>query len=272
MRPAKSSNPERAFGGPPRDVTDVFVSIIIPVHNAERHLRKCVRNVRRYTSLPHELIIVDNASRDGAREYARTLSDAKVMAFSRNRGFARAVNAGMRLAKGDFFLWLNSDALVTPEWLEGLLAHWFSQKRVAGVGPCTDCHPVPQFCVPPPAEEKDIVPFSVAWRLRNIGRAKEVIGLTGFCFLTAREVVRKLGWLDRRFFPAGFEDYDFCVRARKAGYKIILAEDVYVHHAGGGSYESAEEKERVLEKTRRMFIAKWGRRLAVPYLRKLESL
>ncbi|HRY28603.1 MAG TPA: glycosyltransferase family 2 protein [Elusimicrobiota bacterium] len=247
------------------------LSIILVSYNTLPYVKRCLENVRQRVRRPHEIVCVDNASRDGIAAYMAARPRLKFRRLPENRGFAAAMNEGMRMADGDLFLWLNADALLTEGAVERMIAVLGRRSDVAGVGPCTDIPPLPQGCVPAPRRTADVERVAMAWRLRHAGQVEEVRGLTGFCFLTTRKAVARVGRLDERFYPAGYEDYDFCARALRKGFRFLLAREVFVHHDGRCSYRSRSHWKRIWTENRRRFIAKWGRRFAVPYLAELCS-
>jgi GT2 family glycosyltransferase len=95
------------------------VSIVIPVYNGRELLEKLLDSIRRQTSPPLEVIVVDNGSSDGAPE-AAARAGARVVAMGRNAGFAAAVNRGIREARGEGIALINSDVELAVDWLEQL--------------------------------------------------------------------------------------------------------------------------------------------------------
>ncbi len=80
------------------------------------------------------------------------------------------------------------------------------------------------------------------------------------CTLIKREVIEKLGGLDERFAPGNFEDDDYCLRAQEAGFKTVIAKDVFIHHFGSKSFKADGEKKYAerLAVNKNIFIEKWG--------------
>ncbi|MBK7500134.1 MAG: glycosyltransferase family 2 protein [Ignavibacteriales bacterium] len=80
------------------------------------------------------------------------------------------------------------------------------------------------------------------------------------CTLIKREVIEKIGGLDERFTPGNFEDDDFCLRAQLAGYKTVIAQDVFIHHFGSKSFKADGEKKYAerLKINHKIFVDKWG--------------
>jgi GT2 family glycosyltransferase len=192
----------------------------------------------------------------------------RVISNPENRFFAGGNNQGMRVARGEYIVLLNADTLVTPGWLEGLIACARRDSRVGLVGPYTNQAAGLQVVWPPVYAGKDDLPaWSRAWARDHAGRTRLVPWLIGVCLLIPRAVIEKIGFLDERFGPGGFEDYDYCLRVRLAGYEAAIAEDVYIHHFGGKGYVNMRYED-LRGGNRRIYWEKWNQwsrdRLARP--------
>ncbi len=247
----------RALGRPrgPRALT----SIIVPCVDGLRWTRECLEAVKQHTQSPYEIIVVDNASADGTGAWARR-AGARVIRNKTNLGFAKAINQGMTAARGRWLVWLNNDVVVTPGWLERLIDCAERAPWIAAVGPCTDVTVGSQRVAAPPFKTaRDLAMFSEAWALRYAGQAEGVPRLTGFCVLIKREAVRLVGLLDERFGIGTYEEFDYCLRLRQAGYDLAVARDVFVRHHGHKSFRSFAAMAEQARLNRELFLDKWCR-------------
>ena len=115
-------------------------SIIRLSYNTEDYTRLCIESIRNFTPRgSYELIVIDNASRDGSLAYLRAQKDLRLVENAENRGFPAACNQGMALAmpRNDLLL-LNSDTIVTPHWLENLQAALHSAENIGAAGCVTN--------------------------------------------------------------------------------------------------------------------------------------
>ncbi|MBI5624197.1 MAG: glycosyltransferase family 2 protein [Elusimicrobia bacterium] len=236
-----------------------LASIIIPVRDGLRYTRECLESLERTTAAPYEVIVVDNGSKDGTAAWVRRRPRTRVIRNRENLGFARAVNQGMSAAKGRYLVWLNNDVVLTEGWLERLIAAAERAPWIGAVGPCTNVTVGSQRVTSVPYRDTGLGLrlFAEAWRLNHRGRAEGVHRLTGFCVLLKRSAVEKTGLLDERFGLGCYEEFDYCLRLRQAGFDLAVAKDVYVHHHGHRTFSSREAMVRQAEANREVFLDKW---------------
>lgn len=252
-----------------------LASLITPVFNRADYTLRCIESVRRNTTTPFEWIIVDNASSDSTPRELRKIAAKdrriKIVRNERNLGFAPAVNQGLRKAKGDVLVVLNNDVIVPPGWLEGLVSTLDQDSGLGAAGPCTnqaaDVHQHRHARY----EIKDFDSFATAWAMRYAGRVREMHRLIGFCMALRREAVEQIGLLDERFRIGGYEDYDYSLRLRQAGWRLALVEQVFLHHFGHVSYKNDDAWLKTAEANREVFLDKWTRK-SLEFLDDLSDL
>lgn len=183
----------------------------------------------------------------------------EVIRNEKNVGFPAGCNQGINQARGRYLLFLNNDTVVTSGWLEGLVAGALHEWPAVGmVGPVTNYAPdaqgvrpdyeLPLPQSPAPAADKNDPPsaaaegtsgmeaFAARRRREFGGRLLDVRRLTGFCLLVRREVFERAGAFDERYGLGFFDDDDLCVRAREAGFRLVVAPGVYLHHFGSRTF------------------------------------
>jgi GT2 family glycosyltransferase/tetratricopeptide (TPR) repeat protein len=265
--------PEAWFAGPP-PTGDELASVIILAHNELAYTKLCLDSVLTHTTGAYELILVDNGSTDGTHGYFEEVqarpgpSRVEVIRNDQNRGFAAGVNQGLAAARGDSLVLLNNDTVVTPGWLGELVRRSLTDwPRVGLVGPVTNYTAEPQQVAPGYSDLAGLDDFARRRRAEFAGRSLEVPRLTGFCLLVRREALDAAGGaLDERYGLGFFEDDDLGTAARAAGYRLLVALDVYVHHFGSRTFaglglDTAAQLRGNLEKYR----AKWGEAAAAGY-------
>lgn len=239
-------------------------SIVVLSFDSLAFTRLCLESVLANTEAPaFELIVVDNGSSDGSREYLEELAkrDARVtlLANEENAGFPAACNQGLAAARGEVLVLLNSDTIVAPGWLSRLGAYLDGEADL--VGPVTNR--IGNEAEVPVAYETygDFLREAGARASKRRGETFEIPTLTMFCLAMRRPAWEAIGPLDESFGVGTLEDDDYSMRARKAGLRLRCAEDVLVHHFGEGSFGKLfgnGEYGRLLERNREQYERKWG--------------
>ena len=180
-----------------------------------------------------------------------------------NRGYPTAVNQGLSAALGDFLVFLDNDAVVTDGWLDQLVALTEADPAIGLTGPMSNSAVYPQLVEHVPYTDLDQMPaFAASWRDRHRGQWFNVGKLAGFCLLMKRAVYEKVRGLDESF-VAGFADDDLAERARRAGFQLAVAHDLFVHHFGGRTVAaSGIDAESLLDEDQRAVRGQVGLALA----------
>jgi GT2 family glycosyltransferase len=210
---------------------------------------------------------VDNGSSDGSAEFLAAQPDVQLIRNAENLGAPQARNQGIPLARGQWIGFLDNDVMVTPGWLGRMLWHGAVDPRVGCVCPMADraAHgqQVPYEGGASPAE---VAAFAARQALEHARRGLYKTIFPSFCVLVRRDVVERIGGFDARFSPWGFEDDDFSLRARLAGFRSRLALDVFVRHeAYGNDAAKADRHSRLLTRNWERFVEKWSRGAAPAY-------
>lgn len=232
--------------------------MVIPLHNCLALTRECLRTLQ--ASLPsglsHEIILVDDDSSDGTREWLKGLSlsnglktlsgSCRVVLNERNLGFAGACNRGAAAAQGEFLFFLNNDLVLPPGWLEPMLDGFARLPRAGVVGNVqlnhstreidhagifigADGKPAHAKTVPEaPAATPDHAPMTA---------------VTAACVVIPRGFFTELGGFDENFRNGG-EDVDFCFRARAAGRTTWVAlKSTVLHHVSATPGRKSRDEE-----------------------------
>jgi GT2 family glycosyltransferase len=215
-----------------------FTSIVVPVHNQLSYTRQCIEAVDARTPAGSwELIVVDNASSDGTFEALSGASlrngTLRVIRNEANLGFGLACNQGMDLARGEGVVLLNNDAIVLGDWLPALWAPLPEAPEGGMSGPITNFgRPSQTRQLPEPRNEEDAGRIFAEWTRSHAGAYIETDVLSGFCLLMSRQVIDRLGGFDPCYGLGYFEDDDYSLRARLAGFALWICEEVLVYHHG----------------------------------------
>ena len=240
-----------------------LVSIVILTYNELDCTKACVESIRRHTPEPHEMIFVDNGSTDGTVKWLRQLvrdnPACRLIENGRNLGFAKGCNQGIEAASGEYILLLNNDTVVTKDWLSGMLECLTGVPDAGIVGPMTNrISGIQQVEVAGYDALEGLDAYARLFREKNRHRRIEARRLVGFCMLFRRSLADAIGLLDESFGTGNFEDDDFCARAVLAGYRNVIAGDVFIHHAGSRSFIGNRiDYGTAMTGNRRIYARKW---------------
>ncbi|MDP4025838.1 glycosyltransferase [Methylobacterium sp. NEAU 140] len=257
--PMLAPEPEEWDALPPcLSITDADVVVIVPVYKGRgetlRAIHACLA-ARQRTKMT--LLAINDRSPDpeltGDLAALARRGLFHLVENERNMGFVRSVNRGLSLRQGKAVVLLNSDAQVFGDWLDRLVTHAEARPRVGSITPLSNNATIcsyPKFNANNGMQLEIARPELDAVVARiNRGRAVEVPTGVGFCMYMTAESLAAVGGLDEEAFGKGYgEENDWCMRARKLGFSNLLAEDVFVYHAGqisfgldeGGEYDQGQ--------------------------------
>ncbi len=244
------------------------VSIVIPVYNNWEYTARCLISINATASkIPFEVILVDDASSDETQKRFSDIAGLQYLPQPENRGFIASCNAGARVAKGQYLVFLNNDTEVTPGWLDHLIDPFqctpdlglAGAKLIYPDGSLQECGGI-------------ILNDGSGW---NYGRhdqadrpeyeyARDVDYCSGACIALPAALFRELDGFDTHFMPAYYEDTDLAFRVRDRGLRVMVQPQcVVTHHEGVSSgTELTAGIKKFQEVNREKFQQRWKSRLS----------
>jgi GT2 family glycosyltransferase/tRNA A-37 threonylcarbamoyl transferase component Bud32 len=227
-----------------------------------------------------EVVVVDNGSKDGSPDaIAEKFPRVRLIRNAVNRGFAAAVNQAMDAARGRYFLLLNSDARLSPEAVDLLRAHLDAHPDVGMIAPqllhedgrkqhSFDNFPSLATVFLNKSLLRLLAPGKFPSKRQEFAEPRDVESVIGACMMVRRELVEKIGPLDEAYFLF-LEETDWCLRAWRAGYRVVFLPAAKVTHLQGRSRDKVRVRARI-EYTRSLFTYfRKNRPLSSPVLRAL---
>ncbi|WEK53890.1 MAG: bifunctional glycosyltransferase family 2 protein/class I SAM-dependent methyltransferase [Candidatus Cohnella colombiensis] len=235
-------------------------SIVILTFNQLDDTKACIDSIRRFTERgTYELIVVDNLSTDGTREWLAEQRDILTIYNDENVGFPKGNNMGINVAAGDSILLLNNSVIVTENWLSLMDECLYSSDRVGAVGPITNSAYSYQDRPVHYSSVDEMLRYARANNISDASKWEPRIKLIGFAMLIKREVIEQIGLMDEQYSPRFCEDSDYSVRILKAGYQLMLCNNVFIHHNPSVSSDiSTTTMQEHLTESRNKFRDKWG--------------
>lgn len=237
-----------------------LVSIVMLSWNAVQFTRLALESIREHTTGDYEVIIIDNGSGPETVDWLKTLQDVRVIYNTENRGYAGGNNQAMAAARGEYVVLLNNDVVVTEGWLEDLLGAF---DRVPGLGisaPRSNRIAGDQIVAEAVYDNvEQMHEFAHGRRAEFRGQGYLTDRAIGLCLCVDRRVIEEIGGFDERYGAGNFEDDDFCLRARAAGYRIFVCNDVFIHHFGSQTFAANKvDWTATMRDNWSKFAAKWG--------------
>jgi GT2 family glycosyltransferase len=240
--------------GEPHTGLDV-IDIVIPVYRGEAETRTCLESVlAARVRNPCEVVVIDDASPEPSlAAWLRELAGSgriTLIVHEINRGFVASVNEGMELHPDRDVVLLNSDTEVADGWIDRLAAH---PRHDPAIGTVTPFSTNATICSYPRTLADNALPrgettarLDATFAAANPGHCIDIPTAVGFCMYITRRCLEKVGSFDAERYGAGYgEEVDFCMRAARAGFRNVLAADVFVRHVGEVSFGDAGSGRRL---------------------------
>ena len=248
-----------------------LVSVIIVTHNGENYIRRCLCSIFNQNYHPIEIIVVDNASQDATVDLIRQdFPDCRLIILKKNRHYAGALNRGLKVARGKYFLLLNQDIELAPECITALQVKMKTTPQAGAVSPLMKFASLPWF----------INGLGNHIRNRNwgsdnfincvdVGQFQELKELPSACFgavFISREALNEVGRLDEGY-SSFYEDVDWSFRCWYQGFRVVPAPEAVVYHEFGASYPEGRKLIFVVKNRLRLVLKLFHGRIRLGFLK-----
>jgi glycosyltransferase involved in cell wall biosynthesis len=205
---------------PNPDNKSPYISIIIPLHNAQKTLHKCLNAVFHSRFQDFEVLVVDDDSEDNSIKIAESFP-CKILKLEYNQGPSFARNWGAKNAKGEVLLFIDSDIVIQKDTLDLFVNSLRTYPAVFGI------------YTQRPGSDKLLSLYQNFYAHKSIKQTKALTSmLYSYCAAIKRDVFNEIGGFDQTWTRATFEDVEFGMRLTENGHQIYLNKDIeVVHHA-----------------------------------------
>ncbi|MDX4026788.1 glycosyltransferase, partial [Aliarcobacter skirrowii] len=232
--------------------------VIICVHNSVKEVKECIDSVISNMDEITNIIIIDDGSdietKNILEGYSKKNKFVKLFRNEIANGYTKAANRGMKESTSDMCVLLNSDTIVTTNWIPKMKRKLFSNTNFGIIGPLSNAasqQSIPmhigtstQTAINGLPKGYDIEDMNNFCENLEFADCIPVTGLVhGFCYAIKKELFSKIGYFDENSFPFGYgEENDFSIRAYKAGYYGVIALDTFVFHHKSKSFKDDERR------------------------------
>ncbi len=230
----------------------VACDVVVAVHDALRATKNCLRALKRNAPAGARLVVINDGSDGRTTRWLREQEGIVLLENETNLGFVRTANRGLLHSDVPWVCLLNSDTLLTPGALERMIARCEADPKIGLCCPLSN-NAINLSVKIPPGEDA----FSFADRVARTSPAlyPDAVTVVGFCLLVKRELIRTVGVFDEAFGMGYGEETDLHYRARAAGWRCVVADDTFVWHEQGASFDDADARMR---KNLDLVLKRWG--------------
>ena len=222
--------------------------------------------------LTWEVLVVDNASDSETHDELVKLQDVyphvTVIFNASNLGFSAGNNVGIRVTSGDLVVLLNSDAFPSKGMI-GRLANSFTTDTNWGLlGPVTNTAGNEQCIYTPSGTMADKIANGLEYANNGSPLVLDAYRMDFFCVAIPRHVINQVGLLDEAFGRGYFEDFDYSLRVKQAGYRLGIVENSFVYHRGSTSFGKVSlETKSLIKRNKRLMYTKHGKNIVMQHIR-----
>jgi len=234
------------------------VSVVLLAYNNLEYTRDCVESILIHTdNVEYELILVDNGSTDGTKEYFDSIPGAKVIHLKYNIHLVKGFNIGLMAAEGKYCAAVCNDFIFTPNWLSNLMICIESDPSIGFVSPgATSISNMQQIPIPFHSKE-DFQKRAKEYNVSDPSKWEERVVLLPNVLCCPTALLDRIGYYDTRYFRGEFLDDDISFKIRRAGYKLIYCADTVTHHYGSLTTAS-DHLTNSMEEGKQIFKEKYG--------------
>ena len=235
-------------------------SIVILSYNVKDMCMRCIESIRKNNpKSAYEIVVVDNASTDGIREWLQDQEDITLICNGENVGFPAGCNQGIEASQkdNDIFL-LNNDTMLLPNSLFWLRMALYEDEKTGATGSVTNFAGNGQMVRRDFSSLDEVMEYGISVNIPEKNALEKKIWLVGYALLLKRKALDEIGLLDTRFSPGSYEDNDIGVRLRYAGWKVYLCHNSFILHFGSGAGRNREMWNEAEKNNERKFREKWG--------------
>lgn len=253
------------------NTSDPYISLIVLAWNRWELTLRCLDTLLQSVGAPLaergvEVVVVDNGSDEAARRLLLAYAppalppgmSLRVLPLAENRGYPCGVNAGLAESRGRLVGVLNNDLEFPRGWLEPLVRALEEDRLIGFAAPFLSYAPSVQHVPQTFADTAQLQAFFDKFTGENAGKQLETDKVIGACMLCRRDVLDTVGGNDGWYGIGNYDDDDWCLRARIAGYRIVVVGGSYVHHIGHGTFgQEPLLFQAALRMNRDKFLRKW---------------
>ena len=234
------------------------LSVVVPIYNALDDVKLLLDSIlSNFNFSLGEITLINDCSSQETSSFLDSFCAKnhliKLLNNEVNLGFVKTCNRGMKLAKGDVVVLLNSDTIIPKEFCERIIKCFNSDERIGIASPISS-HTYSYF-IPLP-KNYTLEKMNKLLRKKHKCTYPLIPAAEGFCFCIRKDVIYKQGYLDEVWGKGYNEEVDFAYRAITNNWKNVLIDDLYVYHKRNASF-GIKDRKILIEKNYPEFHRRW---------------
>lgn len=240
-----------------------MIDIIVPVWNCLDKTKKFIESLSDQDNF--NLIVIDNGSDKETKDFLSTLfvklDSFNLISNKENLGYVKAVNQGLEISQAPIILLANNDIILPKKLLVELEKSLNVFDIVAPLTNNSGSRSDTRLIEFDGCQDIDCINDFASNLYNNVADIKEVDFVYGHCMMMKREVVKRIGFLDERFGIGNYDDVDFCMRAKEAGFRIGLCMNLFVFHFCHSTFnELGLDVNKIIAENANRYRDKWSRK------------
>ncbi|PHM19554.1 MAG: hypothetical protein CK604_12150 [Curvibacter sp. PD_MW3] len=243
-------------------MTPLLSLVVLGFRNFDVTTRACLESLLPWLDDPEiEVLVIDNGSPDDSAQktaaWCAEHPQARCLLSDRNRGYAGGMNWGAEQARGQWLLLVNNDTVFPARTLDALKQVVREvPPDVAMLGPVTNAAGNGQRLWKPGASHEDWLQIGAWLNQHPSHQLMPAYRCDFFCIAIRRDAWHELGGLDLEFGLGYYEDFDFSLRLRKAGYRQMITEDVFILHVGSATFQGNAAARALIKRNKKLLQSK----------------
>ena len=223
-----------------------LVSIVIVNFNGDGFLLECLESVFIQTHRNFEVILVDNNSTDGSvSSVTKRYPEIKIIKNKFNYGYAGGANIGIKNSRGDYVVVLNTDVVVSENWLENLAR---TMENDGAIGACSSFllssvnrNIIDTLGIKDLGRDLDAVQYGRGQSRREFKNGIEIFSVSGAAACYRKKALENAGYFDEAYFGY-WEDCDISWRMRLKGWKCVVSSRAVAFHVKNASFNDIKKR------------------------------
>lgn len=237
-----------------------MIDVVVPIYNSLHHVRSCLKSIVANVTGDVHLYVVDDGSQSFVSDQVRVLLAREAPGWStlikneKNMGYLRSANRGGMAGHGDYIVFVNSDTVVPPGFLEKV-EQGLSSAKIGVLSAVSNWANWSRVCWAIPSGH-NVYSINEALSASGAGII-DINNASGFFFATPRWLFEEVGGFDEIYGAGYWEEADYCMKVLSRELRVVIDSSLFVYHHGWGTFKEEGRNEN-MNRNKAVFMSRWG--------------